>query len=78
LPRRRARCPRQDGDWPSIEAYSEEALSDAVDAWREEGIRRNAVITRGQAEAVRLSKRIRGAILLTGDGDDMLPESGGW
>ncbi|MEA5064551.1 MAG: AAA family ATPase [Eubacteriales bacterium] len=68
----------REGDWPMIAPYRKELLLKTLERWREQpGIRLAAVITRTQAEAINLSRQIKGSALLTGGEGDMLPDAGG-
>ena len=67
----------REGEFPVIEPFDRERLSTVVGAWRAQGMKQVAVITRSQSEAAKLAKAIKGSILLTGGDDDMLPEAGG-
>jgi DNA helicase-2/ATP-dependent DNA helicase PcrA len=67
----------REGVFPTIQPTDRAQLLKLIEAWKEQNLQRIAVITRSQAEAVRLSKAIKGSHLLTGADDDMLPEAGG-
>ncbi len=67
----------REGEFPVIEPFDRERLSTVIGAWRAQGMKQVAVITRSQSEATKLAKAIKGSILLTGGDDDMLPEAGG-
>lgn len=59
------------GKVPLQLAYTPTALEDQVEAWRAASYKRIAVITRTQQEAVLLSRRLKKAILLTGDANEL-------
>ena len=68
----------REGQFPLMQPYSEQALLDSVAQWRgQPGMRTIAVITRSQAQALALAKRLAGCVLLTGEDGDVLPEDGG-
>ncbi len=67
----------REGAFPSIEPFDLEKLRGLVSEWKAQGMKHIAVITRSQSEAAKLVRYFNGAILLTGDDDDMLPEAGG-
>lgn len=67
----------RDGDWPMMLPYADQALADTLAKWQaDEELRSVAVIARTQAEAEQLAARVKGATLLTGDDEDVLPDSG--
>ena len=61
-----------------MQPYSEDALLERAAQWRTQpNLRTIAVITRSQAQASALAKRLGDCVLLTGEADDMLPDAGG-
>ena len=61
-----------------IEPYAYDRLAQIVADWKaREGLRLIAVVTRSQADAVSLSKKLGDCYLLTGESDDMLPDGRG-
>lgn len=68
----------REGESPLMQPYSEDALLEHAAQWRTQpNLRTIAVITRSQAQASALAKRLGDCVLLTGEADDMLPDAGG-
>ncbi|MEG1513280.1 MAG: AAA family ATPase [Clostridia bacterium] len=66
----------RDGQEPLITVFDESQLSGTLAEWQADpAIRSIAVITRSQAQAVSLSKKLPGCLLLTGAPGDMLPDN---
>ena len=55
------------GTQPILQDYSPNALQTQLDAWKNQGFGRIAVITQSQSEAVELSVLLKKSFLLTGD-----------
>ena len=65
----------REGNMPRIEVYSDEALKGAMARFREEGYRSIAVITRTQAQADALSRKLENVYRLDGGEADLDYES---
>lgn len=77
LPEPPAREFGREGAFPSIRTFDQAALIETIETWQAQGMKSIAVVTRSRTEVAKLAKQIKKALVLTGDDDDVLPESGG-
>ncbi|MGI6172645.1 MAG: HelD family protein [Christensenellales bacterium] len=67
----------REGEWPFLMPYSKKALTEVVDKFRESGCHRIAIVTRDQKTAQKIAQYYPQKTLLTGERNDMLPETDG-